>query len=347
MTNDPTQLNISGVSIAPGEQKYIEIKIAKLYDYTEMIMPVKIIRGLKPGPVMFVSAAMHGDEINGVEICRRLLKNKLLKKISGTLIVVPIVNIFGFNNKTRYLPDRRDLNRSFPGSEKGSLAARLAHIFLTEIVAKCSHGIDLHTGVIHRSNLPHIRACIDNPAVLELAHAFSTPVILNSNIQDGSLRDITRDRALVLLYEGGEALRFDPTVIKAGLHGIIAVMQKIGMLNSIKQKTKKTKQSFIAKSSYWIRAAESGILSSTKKLGAQIKANEIIAEISDPFARHVTQIKAEAAGIIIGQTQIPLVNEGDAIFHVASFENIQEVHKRVELYEEYIDMATLDPSTLF
>ncbi len=223
---------INGVKIEKGQRKQLEIVIAKLYDHTDITIPVEVICGKESGPVMFVSGAIHGDEINGVESIKRLLsRKKILSSIKGTLIAVPIVNVFGFNRNVRYLPDRRDLNRTFPGFKNGSLAARIAHIFMKEIVTKCQYGIDLHTGSAHRFNLPQVRGCLENPEVEKLAKAFGVPVILNSNMRDGSLRQAAFEKGInILLFEGGEALRYDEKIISSAENGIIAVMCEIGMI---------------------------------------------------------------------------------------------------------------------
>ena len=184
-------LKIAGKQLATGRRRTINIPVARLYTHTEMTMPVHVLRGKKDGPCLFVCAAIHGDEIIGVEIIRRMLKLKILQRLRGTLIAVPVVNVYGFINHTRYLPDRRDLNRFFPGSQKGSLTSRLADIFMQEIVANSTHGIDLHAGSHHRINLPHIRACVDNAETQKLALAFGAPVILNANLRDGSLRQLS------------------------------------------------------------------------------------------------------------------------------------------------------------
>jgi predicted deacylase len=202
---DTDILTIGGVKIKRGERVKIQLDYAALYDYTKLTIPVEVIRGKEKGPVLFISAAIHGDELNGIEIIRTLSKKKFLKRLKGTLILVPIVNVFGFHNQSRYLPDRRDLNRSFPGSKSGSLASRLAYIFMKEIVSKCTHGIDLHTGAIHRTNLPQIRACLDDLKTKELAEGFGAPVVINSNLRDGSLREAARRKKVsMLLFEGGE-----------------------------------------------------------------------------------------------------------------------------------------------
>ena len=202
-------LVIDGQTIKPGERKKIFLRIAALYDYTDISIPIEVIRGKVDGPILFISAAIHGDEINGVEIVKRVLKRVSIDKLKGTLIAIPIVNVFGFNNLSRYLPDRRDLNRSFPGQKNGSLASRLASIFMKEIVHKCTHGIDLHTGAVHRTNLPQIRACLDDAATKTLAKSFGVPVVIDSTLRDGSLREAARRKGIpMLLFEGGEALRF-------------------------------------------------------------------------------------------------------------------------------------------
>lgn len=325
---------IGGVHIAPGEFKRISITVAPLYDFTEMTIPVEVRRGRHDGPVLFVSAALHGDEINGVEIIQRLLRHSSIRKIKGTLIAVPIVNVFGFTSKSRYLPDRRDLNRSFPGSEKGSLAARLAHIFMQEIVSKCTHGIDLHTAAIHRTNFPQIRADLDNSVVNKMAHAFGVPVILNSAPPEGALRKAAEKKNIpVIVYEGGEALRFNDRMVKSGLLGILNVMRLLGMLPARKKVKKKSKTVFTARSSHWIRASHSGIVSMKRKMGARVKDGDLLAVISDPFGEHIAEVRASHSGIIVGGTVIPLVNEGDALFHIATFRDEKTVNQIVESFQ--------------
>ena len=209
---------IAGTEVSPGTRRTLELPVASLYSHAPMTLPVQVVCGRHDGPRLFVSAALHGDEINGVEIIRRLLRLPSLKKLRGTLLAIPIVNVYGFVNRSRYLPDRRDLNRSFPGSVRGSMAARLADLFLKEIVDRCNYGIDLHTGAIHRENLPQIRANLDDEETARIARAFHVPLLLNSDLRDGSLREIAAERGIpMLLYEAGEALRFDERAIRAGV----------------------------------------------------------------------------------------------------------------------------------
>ncbi|MBF0278815.1 MAG: succinylglutamate desuccinylase/aspartoacylase family protein [SAR324 cluster bacterium] len=338
-----SELVIGGVSVPPGKRKRMEIPVAKLYDYTEMTIPVEIIRGKEEGPVLFISAAVHGDEINGTEIIRRLLaRKKMLSRIRGTAIMVPVVNVFGFNRNVRYLPDRRDLNRSFPGSGSGSLASQIASVFMKEIVDKCTHGIDLHTGGGHRANLPQIRACIDDAETNRLAHNFGVPVVINSSLRDGSLRQAAADKGIpILLFEGGEALRYDEKVIRSGLQGIISVMTAIGMIEGQKISMKKQREDvFIARSSYWVRAPHSGSLRASKHLGNRVKQNELLGVISDVFGQGRVNVRAPKTGIVIGMTMLPLVNNGDALFHIATFEDVAAVEEKMELYDEALESRT-------
>ena len=263
-------IKIGEFEIAPGESRQIELQVSKLYTNAPVSLPVHIFRSKKPGPVVFVSAAVHGDELNGIEIIRRLISQKNFKITCGTLIVVPMVNVYGVVTQSRYMPDRRDLNRSFPGSAKGSLAGRVAHIFMTEIIKHCDFGIDLHTGAIHRSNLPQIRADLSDVEVKELAEVFGVSVVLNSEVLEGSLRETAfASGTKVLLYEAGEALRFDELSIRAGLKGILNLLQHLKMIR--KQTAKKRKvEPFIANNSSWTRANASGIVSNLVALGDHV-----------------------------------------------------------------------------
>jgi uncharacterized protein len=263
---------------------------------------------------------VHGDELNGIEIIRRLISQKNFKLIRGTLIAVPMVNVYGVVNQSRYMPDRRDLNRCFPGSSKGSLAGRVAHIFLNEIVKHCDYGIDLHTGAIHRSNFPQIRADLSDDETKELALVFGVPVVLNSNIIDGSLREAAvKHKTKVLLYEAGEALRFDDFSILAGMRGITNVLKHLGMVRKSSTR-KKVVAPFVANSSQWLRANASGIVNHRVKLGDRVKKGDILADIGSPYGDVIDEVIAIRSGILIGQQNIPLVQEGEAMFHVAYFE---------------------------
>jgi len=329
-----TEFTINGTNVKPGSTVTLDIAVTKLYTHTPVAIPVRIIRGKQDGPRLFICAAIHGDEIAGVEIIRRLLRKLSPKKIKGTLIAIPIVNVHGFINHSRYLPDRRDLNRCFPGSNSGSLAARLAHLFISEIVEKCTHGIDLHTGAIHRSNLPQIRANLDDPESAKLAKDFGVPVILNADIRDGSLREAAAALGIpILLYEAGEALRFDEISIRAGVKGIQNIMRALDMLPP--RKTHKIeKEPFIARSSVWIRSPASGVFWSGIPLGTRLVKGQQFGIISDPFGEEEVSITSPHEGIIIGKTNLPLINEGDALVHIARFGKSAEVAETLEEFQD-------------
>jgi predicted deacylase len=327
-------IRINGVEVPPGQRETIDLPVAKLYTHTMLAMPLHVVNGKREGPRLFVSGAIHGDELNGVEIIRRLLKLPVLKRLRGTLIAIPIVNVHGFLDRSRYLPDRRDLNRSFPGHERGSLASRVANLFMEEIVAQCTHGIDLHTGGLHRSNLPQVRANLDDEETARLAEAFGTPVLINANIRDGSLRQAAAEQGIpMLLYEAGEALRFDEVAIRAGVHGITNVMRALGMLPAVRKRKTQYKP-VIARSSTWVRSSESGILRVMVSLGTQVEKDTLLGMVADPFGEREVEIRSPYNGIIVGRNNLPLVHEGEALFHLARFQKIDAAMSSVEEFHE-------------
>ena len=315
---------IAGTKVKPGQRTTVDLPMAKLYTHTDMTLTAHVVHGRKPGPRLFICSTLHGDEINGVEIIRRLLKRRNLGSLHGTLIAIPVVNSFGFIHRSRYLPDRRDLNRSFPGSFNGSLASRLAALLLNEILELCTHGIDLHTGSNHRFNLPQIRASLDDPETERLARAFGAPVMIHSRLRDGSLRDAVADQGIpVLLYEAGEAYRFDELSIRTGVRGIVAVMRALGMLP--KRSAKVSHPIFQATSSKWVRAPISGILSEGVNVGRLVAKDDKLGIVSDPFGEKEQVIRSPISGLVIGRLQLPLVYQGDALFNLAVFDEDQEV----------------------
>jgi predicted deacylase len=332
-------ITIAGTTIQPGTRKSIDLPIPSFYTHTAASMPVHVIHGRRAGPCLLVCAAIHGDEINGVEIIRRLLKHKTINNLKGTLIAIPVVNIFGFVSQSRYLPDRRDLNRSFPGSKKGSMASRLANILIEEIVDKCTHIIDLHTGATGRDNLPQIRAFLEDEEETEkLARAFEVPVIIHTDLRDGSLREAARKRNIpVLLYEAGEALRFDEVAIRAGVRGILGVMSYLGMRRQ--NPRKKSYNAVISRETSWVRAHDSGILRSIIHLGASVKQGDLLGYINDPLGEIETELTSSVFGIVIGKTNMPLVHEGDATFHIARYQKADEISNYIESYNDELGTA--------
>lgn len=326
-------ITIAGTTVTAGQKTTVELPAASLYSYAAMAIPVRVICGKRAGPTLFVCAALHGDEIQGVEIIRRLLRLPVLKQLRGTLLAIPIVNAYGFINRSRYLPDRRDLNRSFPGSARGSLTARLADLFLTEIVERSDYGIDIHSGAIHRENLPHIRANLDDPKTAAMAHAFNAPVLLNANVRDGSLREQAIERGVpMVLYEAGEALRFEEHAVRAGVKGIVSVMRELDMLPPGRGHRRET-QPVIARSSTWVRAPESGILTVASELGTRLSRGDVAGIITDPFGQEEVEVRSHVTGVVIGRTNLPLVNEGEALFHVATFESSKTAEQVIEAFQ--------------
>jgi predicted deacylase len=315
-------VTIGGVTVQPGTRVCVDIPVANLYTHTSLHMPVQVVNGKREGPTLFVSAAIHGDELNGVEIVRRLVAQKVLSRLRGCLIAVPIVNVHGFLDQSRYLPDRRDLNRSFPGSPKGSIAARLAHTFTEEVIRHADYGIDMHTGAIHRSNLPQIRANLSSPRTRELAAIFDVPVLIDAPVRDGSLRGYAAELDIpTLLYEAGEALRFDEVCIRAGLRGVRNVMRHLDMLPRVKNSRNRI-EPLVATSTSWIRAVSSGIVRLKAALGQRVEKGQSVATISDPFGESEVTVIAPYSGIVIGRTNLPLAHEGDALMHVARFDSV-------------------------
>ncbi len=314
-SRQPFQINHH--EILPGTRQTVDIPVSTLSDHTPVHLSVHVIHGTRPGPVLFVSAAIHGDEVIGVEIVRRLLKADGLDDIAGTLLAVPIVNSFGFLNHSRYLPDRRDLNRVFPGLSEGSMASRLAHIFMTEVVQRSDVGIDLHSAAIHRTNLPQIRLTPDNERLAALGRAFGAPVMMNSKLREGSLRMAAKAAGIdVLLYEAGESLRFDELAARAGVSGILRVMHHLGMIGA-ENLPEAGANPVLCRDSRWYRAPAGGVFRGYLTIGDTVEPGTSLGAVSDPFGEVEAEVLSDSTGIIIGRTNMPVVYEGDALFHIA------------------------------
>lgn len=306
---------IGDVDVQPGRRATVDLPVSTLSNHTHVTLPVHVVHGEEPGPTMFLSGAIHGDEIQGVEIIRRILNHPALQGLRGTLLAVPIVNSFGFLNHTRYMPDRRDLNRCFPGSDRGSLASLVADIFFREVVLKSQYGVDFHTAALHRTNLPQVRLAPDEPELLRMAQAFAPPVILISKLRERSLRLSAGEAGVkVLLYEGGEALRFDELAIDAAVRGTLRVMAHLGM---VEPASRPVGQTVFSDASSWVRAPESGILHTTRRTGDRVGKGEVVGVVADPLGQASLPLFSEWDGIIVGRTNLPLVNRGDAVFHIA------------------------------
>jgi len=266
---------------------------------------------------MWISGAIHGDELNGVPIIRHVLDRIDPATLSGTVLAVPVINVLGVVQESRYLPDRRDLNRCFPGSKRGSSASQLAHLFMTEIVARSSVGIDVHTGSGGRANLPQLRCDMEDPETLRLARAFAPPILMHARVRDGSLRGAATELGkTVLLYEAGEANRFDATAIETGVRGVLRVMQALGMVDFSSESAAPAPR--ISRSSSWVRAQRTGFCEMMVSLGAEVSEGDTIAIIFGALGRKQMPVKAKSAGVIIGHVTSPIVHRGDAVANVAA-----------------------------
>ena len=306
-------LVINGIDVLPGTNVDISLKIARLPTHTEIELPVYVMRGIEDGPVLLVTSSLHGDEVNGTETLRRMIRNKSLIPQKGTVIVMPVVNVYGFLLQTRALPDGKDLNRSFPGTKGGSLASRLAHIMLTHIVQHIDFGIDLHTGGARRTNFPQVRCDFERKEVLDLANAFGAPFLINSKEIPGSFRrSATKLGKAMIVFEGGESQRFDEPSICGAMEGIRRVMAHLGM---VEDSISPNKSIILAKST-WIRARISGMFIPFVISGEKVAKGQVIAQLGDPFGETTFGIKAPFDGYIIGLNNQPVINAGDAVLHI-------------------------------
>jgi predicted deacylase len=313
-----TGFRFAGTLISPGEKREIYLKVSESFLATAMAVPVTVLHGVEPGPVGFVTAAVHGDEINGTDIVRRLILELDPKQLKGTVIAVPVVNIPGFLEQSRYLPYHRDLNRFFPGKRKGNNAERIAHKVFKEIVQKCDFGIDLHTASHGRLNLPHIRGDLGKARVRELARAFGSTVIVNSAGLEGSLRKSATDSgAATILFEAGETGKFSRSVSLAGLRGVLSVLEEMGMWKISEKGRKRPPFQVIVQQSEWIRTEMGGILDLAIRPGDLVYEDDIIGEILNPFGRTVTEIHAPVTGIVLGISRAPLTIPGAGVVHIA------------------------------
>jgi len=330
---------IQGRKVAAGTREIIDLPVGVFTNNTRVDLSLIVVHGRLPGPTMLVTGCIHGDEINGTEIIRRLLKSKSISRLRGTLLAVPIVNVPAFLNRSRYLPDRRDLNRLFPGSEKGSLGARLAKVVSSQLVPRCDLLIDLHTGAVNRPNLPQIRITAGDATSLEYAKIFNAPVTVLAPIRESSFRGLlSSEGKQVLLFESGEALRLDAPSIRYGVQGIIAVMRHIGMLakRQIKNRKKKT-DTITCKKTYWERSPIGGLFTPLIALGKTVEQGESLGFVADPFGGEETPIIAGRQGVLIGRTNEGLADEGDALFHIAVFSDLDRARDKIALGNQALD----------
>jgi hypothetical protein len=323
-------------SIAPGTARDVAFPVTTLATGTASSLGVRVLHGARPGPAVFVSAAIHGDEIVGTAVIQRLAQELDPQALGGTVMLVPVANIFGFMTRSRYLPDRRDLNRSFPGSANGSLAGQLANIFYREVVGRCALGIDIHTAAIHRYNLPQIRIAAGNKRLVELAMAFGAPVIIESPLRDGSLRDLAHRQGVdMLLLEAGEALRFDRLSVETGVAGVTRVLAHLGMIEADDGLTEVGIPAR-ANRSVWVRSPRGGVAHFTRESGAPVRKGDLLGCVTGLFGEDAQEMVSPVDGIVIGHATLPVVHQGDALFHIAEIPHPERVGARIETITEAI-----------
>ncbi|HOX82655.1 MAG TPA: succinylglutamate desuccinylase/aspartoacylase family protein [Chryseolinea sp.] len=305
---------IAGKEIHPGEFKTIDMNIARLPSHTVIDTPIYISRGLEDGPVLALTAGMHGDEINGMEIVRRILDSGLHQPKRGVTVCMPIVNIYGFLNYSRDVPDGKDINRSFPGNKNGSLASRVAYNLMREVIPFIDYGVDFHTGGAMRTNYPQVRAVLKNERNLELARAFNAPFTIDSPFRPNSLRKVASKRGKnIIVYEGGESLRFDQHAIEEGIAGTQRLMKYLNMIDNAPEAKNKSK---IIWSSSWIRAKYAGLFQTSVLCGDLVQKGQCVGTITDPFGEFKEEIFSNDMGYVIGLNNIPVINAGDALMHI-------------------------------
>lgn len=321
----------AGRRILPGQSAEMRLEASELYTAEPLAVPVTVVRGLRPGPTLFLTAAVHGDELNGVAIIRDLLIDQDFAELAGTLIALPVVNVPGFLHQSRTLPDNRDLNRSFPGSSHGSFSARLAHRVFQDVIRVSDYGIDFHTAGGDRANYPHVRADLSARRVAELAAAFGTPVVIHGQGPAGALRRAAAGAGVpTIVYEAGSSRVFERRFIDQGLAGALNVLRHLGMLDGAPVATPPLRLE--VRKSTWLRASAGGILDLKVSLGEAVGRGQVISVNTNPFGRERSQLVSPAGGIVIGLTRSPLVHPGDAICHLARLRG-----RDVSRWREFLD----------
>ncbi|MGY5845846.1 succinylglutamate desuccinylase/aspartoacylase family protein [Salegentibacter sp. HM20] len=311
-------LEILGEKVQPGKSATINFNMARLYTTTSVEVPVIIERSKKPGPVVLITAGIHGDEINGIEVVRQIISKGINKPQKGSIICIPVVNIFGFLNMRREFPDGRDLNRMFPGSQNGSLASRFAFQFVEKILPVANFCLDFHTGGASRFNAPQIRVKKGDDQSISYAKIFNAPFTIHSKTITKSYRETCSKLGIpVLLYEGGKSQFSDKEIARHGVEGTMRMLSHLEMLNPKFEYPDANTQTVIIENSFWMRAKYSGLLHIKIPCGKHVEKGEFIATITDPYGKFRHKVKAANTGYIINVNESPIVYQGDAIFHIS------------------------------
>jgi len=311
----PSEFSIAGVPVKPGQSRDVRLKISETYTGDEIAIPIRVKRARKPGPTVFISAAVHGDELNGTGIIHELVYSRPVSLKCGTLLLLPVVNVLGFENQERYMPDRRDLNRCFPGFEKGSLTSRIAYTILHEVIKKCDYGIDLHTAASYRTNFPNIRGDLSMPAVKQLADAFGCELVVDGKGPVGSLRrEACRAGCPTIILEGGEPYKLEPSILETGVQGIHNTLINLGMATGT---TSKPPYKAHIRKTTWVRAEVGGIIRFHVRLGDLVEAGQPIASNYSILGQQQSSLLCPTDGIVLGLTTMPAIKPGEPVCHIA------------------------------
>lgn len=303
--------NWNGEPVPPGQSRDVQLAVSESYSSMTVRIPIHIRRGSDPGPVVFVTAALHGDEINGTGSIRELLEDEHFHLIRGSVVFVPVLNLLAFDRHSRYLPDRRDLNRSFPGLATGSLAARMAKAIFDEIVSRCDYGIDLHTAAVRRTNYPNIRGDLSNPAVHQLAEAFGCEIIIDGKGPKGSFRrESCKAGCPTIIMEGGEVWKVEPGIVKTTVRGVKNVLRSLDMLEGTPERPR---FQFVVRKSKWMRAEKGGFLHFHVKPGDIIEEGQPLATNSTLLGRERSMLHAPFDAVVIGMTTLPAISPGEPV----------------------------------
>lgn len=331
-TEGKRPLVIGGERIPRGETREILLDYSETYLGTPINIPVYVMRARRRGPRVFLTATIHGDELNGVGILRELIHHERPKLTRGTLIIIPIVNVYGMENHTRYLPDRRDLNRSFPGSAEGTLTSRLADVIHTEVVTKSDFGIDFHTAALRRTNFPNVRADMTNPGTRMLAQAFGTELIVHGKGPTGSLRRVATNRNVpTVILEAGEVWKIEPGVVEIGLRGIMNVLHTLGMVEG--DAIPPLFQVGIKRTN-WVRSEFGGILGFHARPGDLVQQGDLLATNRTIFGVWQGEMRSPVNGVVLGMTTMPAVKPGEPVYHIARL--ARKTYRRIKAEVEAI-----------
>ncbi len=327
-----SQIKVCGENIYPGESLPLAMRLPELYSCLPAYMPIKVFNGKEAGPCLLVFSSINADELNGIEAIHRLTGLKRLKKLKGTLIAVPVVNVFGLANKSKYLPGDILLSENFPGAKNGTHAERIAHLFISELFSLADYAISLETGPLNYTHLPEVATNLKDEACKNLAKIFGAPVINQAECKPKTLQEYAlHNNKRLLTYTAGEANRFDYQSISLCVKGLLSTMRHLGMLVDKDVKPIKKEPTFISSASEWIRTPQTGIVANKVKIGAHVRAKQLIATIHDPFGNYGSlDILSPMEGVIVGVNNVPLVKEGESLFEIASFADYEKASSHFE-----------------